>query len=329
MKNTYLIILILFGAFGLMSCLKSLKDVNLGDIKGAQIFEIAPSENPSLGANDRVYSKAYGISSTPQQLLIPIYLNSNVGTYSHDVTVTVIKDTAAITAYNDADTTGATNYEFLPDSTFNITGYSNNNGPFTVTIPAGQKFGYLTLNITSSKVYLFSQYMVSYKISAVPSGALISDSRTSAQWTVAIKNKYDGMYSLSFQMKNWGGYGIIDGGGSNPWSQNVGVVTNGLNTVLIDIGGSYAQPGFTASLAATSFGATKPQYTFDLTTNNLISVTNLTPDDGRGRTFHLNPNITDSRYDPNTGTIYAAYIMSQNGRPNQEIYDTLVYQSTR
>jgi len=43
----------------------------------------------------------------------------------------------------------------------------------------------------------------------------------------------------------------------------------------------------------------------------------------------LNPAVTDSRYDPATQTIYAAYEMTQNGRPNQFIYDTLVYRGPR
>ena len=56
---------------------------------------------------------------------------------------------------------------------------------------------------------------------------------------------------------------------------------------------------------------------------------NLIPDDGRGRAFAINPAVTDSRYDPATKTIYAAYLMFQNGRPTQYIYDTLVYKGSR
>ncbi len=325
MKNIYLFLLALVAVFGLSSCLKSLNSVNLGDIPGYKLFEIAPSENPALGAADRVYSVAYGISSTPQILKIPVYLNSTTGTFSSDVTVTLAKDTAAISAYNATDTTGATNFQFLPDSVY------NSSVPLTVVIPAGQKFGYLTLNITSSKVNLFAQYMLSYKIVSVPTGSAISDTRTSVQYKVAIKNRYDGIFSDVFQLSGWGAYGIISDGMSHAWGSNVGIVTSGPNTVLkdYDLGGDYGQIGFTAGLGATSFGATKPQYTFDLATDKLTDVSNLTPDDGRGRKFKLNPAVTDSRYDATTGTIYAAYIMQQNGRPDQLIYDTLVYQKPR
>ena len=320
MKNTYFLVLALFAAFGLSSCLKSLNDVNLGDIPSNKIIELAPSENPSLGAADRVYSVSFDISSTPQTLKIPVYLNTTSGTYPNDVTVTLAKDTAAITAYNTAD--GSSNFEFLPDSTFTTT------TPLTVVIPAGQKFGYLVVKVNSDKVDLFSEYMLSYKVVGAPAGALISDTRGSVQYKIAIKNKYDGSYDLKFKMKGWGAYGIITDDNSHDWGE-VGVETSGPNTIVINIGSAYNQPGFTTDGSLTSFGATYPEYTFDLATDKLTDVSNLSPDDGRGRKFKLNPNVTDSRYDPATKTIYAAYIMQQNGRPDQEIYDTLVYTGPR
>jgi len=323
MKNKYFLLLALVAVIGLSSCLKSLNPLNLGDIPGYKLFEIAPSDNPALGAADRLYSVAYGISTTPQILKIPVYLNSTTGTFSQDVTVTLAKDTAAILAYNAADTTGATNFQFLPDSVYTTA------TPLTVVIPAGQKFGYLTVSINSSKVDLFTQYMVSYKIVSVPTGSAISDTRGSVQYKVAIKNKYDGLFTDVFQLSGWGAYGIISDGMSHQWPNNVGIETSGPNTVVKNYGGGYNQVEFSAGGASGVFGATKPQYTFDLATDKLTDVSNLSPDDGRGRKFKLNPSVTDSRYDGSTGTIYAAYIMQQNGRPDQLIYDTLVYQGPR
>jgi hypothetical protein len=64
---------------------------------------------------------------------------------------------------------------------------------------------------------------------------------------------------------------------------------------------------------------------FDPATDKMSSVINTTPDDGRGRTFRLNPAVTNSRYDPGTRKIYAAYLMTQNGRPDQEIYMEFSY----
>ena len=78
-----------------------------------------------------------------------------------------------------------------------------------------------------------------------------------------------------------------------------------------------------------TFGATSPRFIFDPSTNALVNVVNTTPDDGRGRVFTIDPAVTDSRYDPDTKTIYAAYLFKQNSRPDQHIYDTLNYVGPR
>jgi hypothetical protein len=89
------------------------------------------------------------------------------------------------------------------------------------------------------------------------------------------------------------------------------------------------QLAFNAANGSTAFGATNPQFTFDPSSNALTAVTNLAAPDSRNRQFQINSAVTDSRYDPASKTIYAAYLMTQNGRPTQYIYDTLVYQGTR
>jgi len=108
------------------------------------------------------------------------------------------------------------------------------------------------------------------------------------------------------------------------------MVTSGISsvTILTQETGD-AQNAFDPDGNVLSFGATAPQYIFDPATDKLTDVKNLAPDDGRGRAFHLNPAVTDSRFDPTSRTIYAAYIMVQIGRPDQEIYDTLTYVSPR
>ena len=85
--------------------------------------------------------------------------------------------------------------------------------------------------------------------------------------------------------------------------------------------------GFTSGY--TAFGAIAPLFIFNNTTNKLTDVQNTYADDGRGRKLELNPAITDSRFDPATKTIYAAFIMKQTGRVNQYFYDTLTYVKAR
>jgi hypothetical protein len=235
-----------------------------------------------------------------------------------DIQVTLALDTAALSKFN-ADQ--QKNFVVPPTDLYTMA--------TTVTIPKGKSQATILVAVKLAADYDYTAaYVLPLKISAASFGVISSNFGT-AMYSFAGRNKYDGSYSLQEMQVGWGGYGISDGV-SRTWPNNIGFVTSGAtsNTTL-DPGAGTLQLGFTASGGTTGFGATHPQYTFDATSNSLTAVVNLAPDDGRGRAFLLNPAVTDSRYDPATKTIYAAYIMKQNGRPNQYIYDTLVYQGTR
>ena len=76
------------------------------------------------------------------------------------------------------------------------------------------------------------------------------------------------------------------------------------------------------------FGATQPVFVFD-ENDKLVSVSNGVPNPANGRAFAINPAVTDSRYDPETKTIYAAFIMTQPGFEPIPIFDTLKYKGPR
>jgi hypothetical protein len=220
-------------------------------------------------------------------------------------------------------------------NTENGTAYSDPSAFFTledggvVTIPKGSHTGFLKIKIKPSD-FLGADWAVGFQITAIQEpGYEISGNLSNGIVAIAIKNKYDGNYSLTMKTVGWGVYGIADGD-TYTWPSAVSLITSGPNSVtfLAQETGP-GQPGFTSDGGITSFGATEPQYIFDPATDKLIDVKNLAPDDGRGRAFQLNPAVTDSRYDPATRTIYAAYLMKQIGRPNQEIYDTLIYVGPR
>ena len=150
----------------------------------------------------------------------------------------------------------------------------------------------------------------------------------------SIKNKYDGVYKLKVKTVGWAAYGIADGV-SGTYTGYFNIITKGENSVtsystyrgddlLAALTGGV---GFTSGY--TAFGAIAPLFIFNNTTNKLTDVQNTYADDGRGRKLELNPAITDSRFDPATKTIYAAFIMKQTGRVNQYFYDTLTYVKAR
>ncbi len=204
------------------------------------------------------------------------------------------------------------------DSTVTITDAGVLN---TATFPV--RFKTATVDTAGNNLFLSNQYVLPIIIKDAGGYGIATNFRMIIMRVLA-KNKYDGIYDLVISTTGWAAYGIADGG-SNDWG-DIGLATSGGSSVVFDYG---AEPAFTTAGAATAFGATNPQFTFDVTTDKLIKVENLAPDDGRGRAFQINPAVTDSRFDPSTKTIYAAYLMFQIGRPTQYFYDTLTYKGPR
>lgn len=303
MNAKYIIFSAVLCSLGFSSCLKNDTALNLADIPATKIFELAPNDNPSLGANDRFYSVSYNVSATPQQLKVPVYLNTTSGTLPQDVTVTIAKDNAGITAYNAAN---GTSYEFLPDSTYNTA--------LNVTIPAGKQFGYVTLNIKTSKVDPTASYMVAYKIVTVPAGTVISNTRAAVQYAIAVKNIYDGKYQVTGTMVDAtrpsfsGPYGPNVGGVS--W--NVNLITAGASTVnLFDL--DYSQDYFHKILnngASSYYGSLGVVFNFN-PDNTVASVVNLYGQPAaNGRSLKLDPSGVN-KWDPTTKTLKVKYWMDQ------------------
>lgn len=241
------------------------------------------------------------------------------GPAPQDITINVAVDTAALNAFNAAN---GTPYVVPDNSTYSF--------PSSVVLPKGQSQAYVHVTIKTSPAFDFSaSYALPLKITSASTGT-VSPNMGSEINIFGVENMYDGAYTLKLQTTGWGSFGISDGD-PGTFSVPVDMVTAGANSVSFYSSASGANmPALTAGNAgATGFGATTPQITFDPATNKIVSVINTTADDGRGRTLYLNPAITDSRYDPSSKTIYAAYIMTQKGRPLQYVYDTLIYKGSR
>lgn len=239
-------------------------------------------------------------------------------TTPQDIKITIAIDTAALNAFN---TDQSANDTTPPADAYSFA--------TTVTIPKGSRSATIYCNVTLTADWDYSKsYALPLTITSASYG-VISTNFGTAIYTISGRNKYDGSYSFREKLVGWGTYGIDDGT-TYTWPNNIGFVTAGAaSNTTSDKNEGALQLAFTSSGGSTGFGATTPLFTFDPTSNAITSVANTTPNDGRDRTLYLNPAVTDSRYDPSTGTIYAAYIMTQTGRPLQYIYDTLVYQGTR
>jgi Domain of unknown function (DUF1735) len=265
----------------------------------------------SAANNNSLISFSY---TEGQPAYFPVYINlASPNTLGISVTATLTVDTAFLNNYNSIN---STDFQLLPDSDYTVL-----NG-WARDIPAGHRLDSMYVMYNLDKMDLSARYVLPITIqnASVPI----------EQWNhllinPQVKNKYDGEYDLIIKTVGWGAFGIADGPPALDYG-SLGMVTSGGSGLVFDIG---AQPGFTNTGDPTSFGATNPQLTFDPVTNQLVSVVNLAPDDGRGRMFQIDSTVTTSHWDPVTKNIYAAYLMFQNGRPTQYIYDTLIYQGPR
>jgi len=309
---------------GLTGCLKD-KDYNRGLIQ---------SINNSNGTNENVveiqltatsasnfFQTSFNSTNADTTIdFVPVVAASpNLPT--KDVHVTLMLDPTLVDNYNTAN---GTSFQ-VPDPSM----YTLVNG-LVVTIPAGSHRGFLKVKFKPSD-FIGSDWALGFSIASADNGYIVSGNLNTGIVGFGIKNQYDGIYSLRINTIGWAAYGIADNMPGN-YPGNFQLITAGASSVSINnptSGFANFQPALTAGGSATGFGATSPLFSFDNATNNLVAVTNTTPDDGRGRVFLINPAITDSRYDQVTRTIYAAYIMKQNGRPSQFIYDTLTYVGPR
>jgi hypothetical protein len=259
------------------------------------------------------------VSTTPIPYNYYVELSSANNTFPQ-ATVTVAKNASSVDDYNTAN---GTNYEMLPDSTYQLANTSASFDPKThlATIAA---------NINSSKIDLSHTYALGLAIQSIStSGVAIAQNNITKVVAISVKNIYDGAYSLTIKTVGWGTYGIANGT-TGTYPGDYLLITKSANTVsgFSAFRGDGLQPAFTSGGTPTAFGATTPLFTFD-NANKLIAVTNTTAPDSRNRQLAINPAVTNSRFDPTTQTIYAAFLMTQNGRPTQYIYDTLIYQHSR
>jgi len=237
-----------------------------------------------------------------------------------DIQITIAMDTAALSAFN-ADQ--EKNYVTPPTDILTY--------PTTVTIPKGSTSAYIIVKVTKASDWSYADaYALPLSIKSASYG-IVSTNFGTAIYSFGDKNRFDGMYTYTEKLVGWGTYGIADGV-SYTWPYQVQFITADPVSNTTNEPQSGAGAGllaFTSSGGLTTFGATSPKFIFDTATNALVNVINTIAPDSRNRQLAINPAVTDSRYDPDKKIIYAAYIMTQNGRSPQYIYDTLTYKGSR
>lgn len=313
MKIDYLKIFgIIACSFSITGCLKdkAYNNMEIQSSQGSTIKAIGIGLTVSDPSNFSPFYLSPSANDTTINL-IPVTLASQQPA-PQDLHVTLVATDTLVDNYNNDNGT-----EYVVPTKYSVV-----NPGGVVIIPKGSYTGYLQVKFIPND-FIGTDYAVGYTISKIAEPGYVLSNLVTGIAAIGIINKYDGRYTLQEKTTGWGAYGIADGV-SYAWPKTVLFATsNSVSNIITTAEEGTFQTAFTPTGGLTGFGATKPLFTFDA--SNKLTVTNLIPDDGRGRTFKPNPAVTDSRYDPATGTIYAAYIMTQNGRPNQFIYDTLVY----
>ena len=319
-KHTYRLVIVIILSLSLSSCLKDeLADNNQTGVYIDNTIKTAFLLGPSTGS--KIINLQYSSSDTSFGLAtIRVAADKPVST---EVKVVVTQNPSLIDAYN---TSNGTHYATPAAGLYSIPS-------LTVTIPAGKTDGDLTIKLKSADI-ASGENAFGFTIVSVSDPAVkISGNFKNQVIILGVKNKFDGVYDLRIKTSGWGGFGIADNETADWPAQGIFMITSGANSVKLfdnNAYGTYIQPAFTTTLEQTGFGATQPKFIFDVVTNKLIDVVNDNPPgDSRNRQFMINTAVTNSRYDPDSKKIFAAYVMTQSGRPNQFIYDTLSNQSPR
>ena len=237
-------------------------------------------------------------------------------------------------SYIDAsNTANGTNYTLLPASIYTLVAQPGvaigANSDLTLSFAGGDFAKNIIFNIDGSKVDLSKQYAVAYVItnfggfSKKHSSAGISQDTILA--TVAIKNRWDGVYSIEGTMSDVTDTRITDInsvlGADGPMQYELQTVSGTTNTVYDN---NFIQSGynwwgsFPASLTddtpgISRYGSFSPVFTFDPATNKVVGVVNYYGQPASNKRFAKIDPTGENVYDPATKTIKVKWFMFQPG----------------
>ena len=256
---------------------------------------------PQGQGKNEANARGINLVNTAQAIPDPVISLFGTDPAPTDLHVNIVANNALITAYNTAH---GTNYIPLPASSYNLSGLK-------VTIPKGQRFGTVSINIPNATVLdPLKSYAVGFTITSVDeAGYQVAENLKDILLTISIKNKYDGIYTYK---------ATYDVPADRPaewlrtftYPSDVELQTAGPLSVTFynPVFGSGFIPLMAPGLSG--FGATALTIVFDAN-DKVVSVNNPSPD-SRNRQFTLIPG-GNSRYEVASKTLFLEMTMSQNG----------------
>lgn len=231
------------------------------------------------------------------------------------LTVKLQVSPTVITNYNTAN---GTNFVQLPSTAYTFLTDINN-----LTFQPGEAIKEIKIRVDKNQLDLSKQYALGVTINDPGANAVANTSLKNAIYSIGVKNKYDGTYSLRFSFYHPSA--SPDYGSS---TATVELHTTGANSVKMywpDAGGYFAPILSGGQLSY--FGAQEPNFTVDPVTNK-VTVNNSAVG---GTVVYTTPASYNSRYDPATKTFYIRYGYNYsagdvfNSATNREWTDTLKY----
>jgi hypothetical protein len=235
-----------------------------------------------------------------------------------DITVTLQIDTAALDAYNEDQ---GTEYVLPPASVYGFTS--------TAVIKKGTQVFQVKIPIINNSDFDFNvNYALPIKIASVSTGE-ISGNYGTAIYSFAVRNVYDGVYTMSGTMTDQANATIT---GYYPLDMNL-ITYSGNSIALWDpnVASNYGHP-IHSGTGGSYYGAFSPVFAFDASGN--VTVTNYYGDlaGANKRNAVLDPTgINKATFDTD-GHILSfevSYIMTQNGSPRTYFNEKFTYKAAR
>jgi|JI61114BRNA_FD_contig_121_316272_length_6712_multi_10_in_0_out_0_3 hypothetical protein len=321
MKNNILKVCVVLLSFALTNCLDDSKYA-LDPSSSNNVIEFLDPSVPisPSGSVYPVYIEAFPV--TPQASFERTISFSGPNENDKDISLTLAVDPTALDTYNQqmnsglngGDPLNGDTYELLPADHYDL-------GSLNVTLPKGQREVKITINIFPELFDLSKKYALPVRIASASSG-ILSAHFSVGVFALVVKNQFDAAYTTDVLLTGWAAYGIQDGGPFIEYPGLIGLATTGPNTVSLQniFTGSNLLPGLTTAGGATQFGNSTPLFTFD-SNNKLVDVTNAIFPNSANRQFIMNPAAAaeENIFNPETRSVKFNFIMTQPGRPNQNV----------
>ncbi len=275
----------------------------LGDA-GTTIVKLPSDEGYNLIAIElKPTSQTFNVLEIRRDVANESQLNSTIK-------VVVSEDASIITDYN---TEHSTSYIALPSSAFTVDPSNPRTGSdYTVTFNPGEF--YKTVKITVPNATVLdpnNQYAVGFKIQSIDGQGKISEAMKVALVEVALKNQFDGHYSVSGTLQDLAAPTIT---GSFPFKANLETVS--ANEVILYHTGTpftgYYHP-ISSGGAGSAYGSFAPVFVIDPATNKVTEVYNAYGQPAsNGRSGALDPAGINT-WDPVTKTLKVSYFLLQPG----------------